>query len=135
MTSFTIIDADGASEVDARTEGGDLRITAQALSEALGWELKPQGLCRGDVCIPVAARPGLVAAGTVDLAGFADLVDRPLVIDMDEAVAYVGGSATTQQLAGSPEAPDFSLPDLEGHHHALSDYRGSKVLLVAWASW
>jgi peroxiredoxin len=35
----------------------------------------------------------------------------------------------------SLEAPDFTLPDLEGRPHALRDYRGKKVFLVSWASW
>ena len=35
---------------------------------------------------------------------------------------------------GQP-APDFTLPDLAGQIHTLSDYRGKKVLLVAYASW
>lgn len=35
----------------------------------------------------------------------------------------------------SLQAPDFELPDLDGKMHRLSDYRGKKVLLAAWASW
>jgi len=35
----------------------------------------------------------------------------------------------------SLEAPDFTLPDLDGKLHSLSDYRGKKVLLMSWASW
>ncbi|HSY78461.1 MAG TPA: redoxin domain-containing protein [Verrucomicrobiae bacterium] len=33
------------------------------------------------------------------------------------------------------QAPDFELPDLDGKLHRLSDYRGKKVFLLAWASW
>jgi hypothetical protein len=32
-------------------------------------------------------------------------------------------------------APDFSLPDVDGSWHALSDYRGQPVLLVWFATW
>ncbi|MBI3853814.1 MAG: redoxin domain-containing protein [Verrucomicrobia bacterium] len=32
-------------------------------------------------------------------------------------------------------APDFTLPDLKGKAHSLSDFRGKKVLLITWASW
>jgi peroxiredoxin len=32
-------------------------------------------------------------------------------------------------------APDVRLPDLDGNAHALSDYRGKKVLLYCWSSW
>jgi len=35
----------------------------------------------------------------------------------------------------SGEAPDFTLPDLDGKLHSLSDHRGKKVLLIAYASW
>jgi peroxiredoxin len=35
----------------------------------------------------------------------------------------------------SLEAPDFTLPDVEGNLHSLSDYRGQKVFLTTWASW
>ncbi len=31
--------------------------------------------------------------------------------------------------------PDFLLPDLDGKFGRLSDYRGTKVLLVQFASW
>jgi peroxiredoxin len=33
------------------------------------------------------------------------------------------------------EAPDFALPDLAGRVHRLSEHRGKKVLLIAYASW
>lgn len=32
-------------------------------------------------------------------------------------------------------APDFSLPDLQGHQLDLSAYRGKVVLLDFWATW
>ena len=33
------------------------------------------------------------------------------------------------------EAPDFTVYDLEGNAHKLSDFRGKPVLLNFWASW
>jgi alkyl hydroperoxide reductase subunit AhpC len=32
-------------------------------------------------------------------------------------------------------APDFTLPDLDGNLHSLSDHRGEKVVLLSWASF
>ncbi len=32
-------------------------------------------------------------------------------------------------------APDFTLTDITGKNHKLSDYRGKNVLLVFWATW
>lgn len=31
--------------------------------------------------------------------------------------------------------PDFALPDLDGKTVRLSDFRGKRVAIVAWASW
>lgn len=33
------------------------------------------------------------------------------------------------------EAPDFTLNDINGRSHTLSDYRGRPVILNFWASW
>ncbi len=49
-------------------------------------------------------------------------------------VLGVGAAARSRALQ-SLVAPDFTLPDLDGRLHALSDHRGKKVLLVTWASW
>ena len=32
-------------------------------------------------------------------------------------------------------APDFTISDIEGLRHRLSDYRGRDVLVVFWATW
>ena len=45
-----------------------------------------------------------------------------------------GAAERTRRLA-SLQAPDFSLPDLDGKEHRLSDYRGKKVFLTTWSSW
>ena len=56
----------------------------------------------------------------------------------------LGGIATTPQVVEDPtgeteaqgsEAPDFTVYDLEGNPHKLSDFRGKPVLLNFWASW
>lgn len=62
--------------------------------------------------------------------------DRPIAVDPDERVAYLGvaAGARAARLA-SLQAPDFSLPDLAGRTHSLSEHRGKKILLVAYASW
>lgn len=38
-------------------------------------------------------------------------------------------------LPSAPLAADFSLPDIDGEMHALSDYRGQVVMLNFWATW
>jgi hypothetical protein len=133
---FTLIDDGRSRDVRATITGDRVYLTPAALPAALGWELKPQGLCRDDRCVPVRGQTDLIGDAGVDLAAFAALLSRPLAIDLDEGVACLGVAAADRsaQLA-SLDAPDFTLPDLNGTTHALSDYRGKKVLLVAYASW
>ena len=91
---------------------------------AIGWDAKPYGLCRGDVCVPFP-----VEAGRVDVRAFAERLRQPVVSEGD--VWAFGEPARTTSL----DAPDFTLPDVDGREHSLSDARGKKVMLVTWASW
>jgi hypothetical protein len=133
---FVLLDDGQVCTVSARTAARRVRLSSATLREHLGWELKPQGFCKGDRCLPVSATADLVNDVGVDLAGFARLLSRPLAVDLEEGIAYLGASAADRgvQLA-SLKAPDFTLPDLDSQLHSLSDYRGKKVLLVAYASW
>jgi len=61
---------------------------------------------------------------------------RPLALDTEEGAAFLGTSARERsQALAAQQAPDFSLPDLDGRLHTLREHRGKKILLVAWASW
>jgi hypothetical protein len=61
---------------------------------------------------------------------------RPVAVDQEERAAYLGVTARARAAAlASLEAPDFTLPDLDGRLHSLAEHRGKKVLLVAYASW
>ena len=72
----------------------------------------------------------------VDLAKRAEAGGRPVAVDLEERAAYLGVSASERaRPLAALEAPDFTLPDLEGRLHSLSDHRGKKVFLVAYASW
>ncbi len=135
-TSFSIIDDGRTIDVQAEVSGGAVHITPDALRDALGWELKPEGFCRGDVCVPFRDRDALLEDGRVDLSGFADVLGRPLALDADEGAAAIGTASADQAARmANLEAPDFTLPDLEGKLHTLWEHRGKKVLLVAYASW
>jgi len=135
-TSFELIDEGALKALDATLEGERVFIPAAALERATGWSLKPEGLCRDAACVPVRDRAALVGAGGVNLAGFAAALGRPLALDVAEGVAALGTAAPDRGTAlASLEAPDFSLPDLSGLRHSLSEHRGKKALLIAYASW
>lgn len=133
---FTLLDGERTLSLPGVYEGERVLLDADAVRDQLGWELKPEGLCRGDVCIPVRDRGALVADGRIDLAALAGLLDRPLALDADCRCAALGtGHAARAAALATLEAPDFELPDLDGRMHTLSAHRGKKVLLIAYASW
>ena len=133
---FTLIDGERVTRVAAGVDGSHVRIAPADLERAFGWTLKPQGLCKGDLCITLRERRGLVTEVGVDLAVFAQTTGLPLALDVAEGVAVLGESAAARgSRLASLEAPDFTLPDLAGQLHTLSSHRGKKVLLIAYASW
>ena len=122
----------------AEASGEALWLPAREAEDATGWVAKAEGLCRGEVCVPVPAgrEAEFVAGGRVNVARLWTHLGRPAVHSDRGHVWVLGESARDRAAAlASLEAPDFTLPDAAGRLHSLSDYRGKKVFLVTWASW
>jgi peroxiredoxin len=136
-STATLIDAErGAHEVPATIEGGRVLIAPDALEAETGWVLKPEGLCRGPVCVPVRDRDALVVDGAIDVAAFAAALRRPIVVDAELGVVAIGVPASERVAAmESLEAPDFELPDVEDKPFRYSSLGKRKKLVVTWASW
>jgi hypothetical protein len=130
------------------TESGEHEVTgAEPSTEALwcsakdalqatGWEAKREGLCKGEICVPVPAGRELVDEGRINLAALWRHLGQPAVRSERGHVWVLSESVRERKAAlASLEAPDFALPDPAGRIHRLSDYRGKKVFLVTWASW
>jgi hypothetical protein len=138
----TIVYDDVATDVNAAgKEPNQLWITTTDLKRATRFEVKPQGVCRDELCFPLpkSKQQSFLRedAGKrfFNLTAFAELVHQPVAHDAALATWYFGLRSDQRQGLSSLQAPDFTLPDLHGHPHKLSDFRGKKVLLVTWASW
>jgi hypothetical protein len=123
---------------ETETSGEALWLPAREAEAATGYVAKPEGLCKGAVCVPVP--PGrdqeFVSGSRVNVAALWRHLGQPIVKSDRGHVWVLGESARDRAAAlASLEAPDFTLPDPSGRLHSLSDYRGKKVLLVTWASW
>ena len=94
-----------------------------------GWQIKPEGACKGDLCVPLPAPDSRL----FDVRLLAERLGMPLVHD-EAAGLWCLGPESGRVLA-TAEAPDFTLPDLDGDGFTLSGLRGQKVVLVAWAPW
>ena len=108
-----------------------LSIDRAAFEAGTGWQLKPEGACKGDVCIPLPATSG----DMVDVEAVADAMGLPLAAAPDHGLWALGPEAIGGRALVTAEAPDLRLPDLEGKEFALSSLRGRKVLLYAWAPY
>jgi hypothetical protein len=95
-----------------------------------GWAIKPEGACKGDICVPLPE----VAGATLDMRLVAERLGMPLIHDEESGLWALGPESGGRALT-TVEAPDLALPDLEGREFRLRSLRGRKVLLVAWASW
>jgi hypothetical protein len=66
----------------------DLTVTPNEFEAGTGWVLKPEGACRGDVCIPLG--DDVVTGDRVDVAAAADRMQLPLVHDAEHGVWALG---------------------------------------------
>jgi peroxiredoxin len=95
-----------------------------ALAAALGWTLKPEGLCREETCVPLLDR------------SVADALGLLVVHDEVAGVAAVAPSAETHHRdSASGRAPRLDLHDVDGRPVSFDDLSGHKRVLVTWASW
>ena len=102
----------------------------EAFERETGWLLKPEGACRGGVCVPLPPQETTVRLGVV-----VERLGMALVHDERHGLWALGPSTVSGRAPGSAEAPDFTLPDLDGRPFRFNTVRGQKVVLVAWASW
>lgn len=138
MAATVIYDGKASQVAGASARGNDLWMPLEDLATVTGWELKPQGLCRDDVCVPIPAgrESEFIRENRVNLAALARMLRQPTAHDDVNAVWFFGESVGKRRDdLLSLKAPDFALPDLDGRIHRLSEYAGRKVLLLSWASW
>lgn len=109
-----------------------LDLTLDELERQTGWELKPEGLCKDDRCVPFPS--GASTDGRVDLRAVAERLGMPLVHD-ERHDLWALGPESGERLLESPELPAIVLADVDGRPFDLASLRGEKLLIAAWASW
>jgi hypothetical protein len=96
------------------------------LEQRTGWTIKPEGACRGDVCVPLPS--------PFDAAELARRLRMAIVRDDQRDLWAIGPESGGHALSAT-ELPDIVLPDRDGRDFALRSLRGTKLIMVAWASW
>jgi hypothetical protein len=107
--------------------------TADEFARGTGWELKPEGACRAEVCVPLpaGARP---AGGRVNVPAVAQALGMPLVASAAHGLWALGPVSGGRALS-TAVVPELTLPQRDGNPFRLGSLKGTKVFLCAWASW
>lgn len=98
----------------------------EELEARTGWEIKPEGACRREVCVPLAQ--------PFDVRDLARRLGMELVHDERHGLWALGPESGGRAMH-SARLPDIVLPDYSGEDFALRSMRGTKVCMIAWASW
>ena len=110
-----------------------LRVPVAEFSAVTGWDAKPEGMCRGEVCVPA---PGALDNGIVDVERAAARLGMPIVHDSQRGVWALGAAtATGRALASAVARFPSSLIDAMGNAFDFASLRGRRIIMVAWASW
>jgi peroxiredoxin len=96
------------------------------LERRSGWTIKPEGACRGPVCVSLDS--------PFDVRQLSERLGMALVHDERHGLWALGPESGGHALA-SAELPDVALPDRQGRDFPLRSLLGKKVLMVTWASW
>ena len=113
-----------------------LTVDPAEFEKRTGWEAKPEGLCKGNSCVP--APDVRTTDGQLDVQVLSNRLGMPLVTDQTTGTHALGpaglGRSLTTVIAPELELPDYRSTGGPQPFH-LSSLLGRKVLLVAWASW
>jgi hypothetical protein len=105
-----------------------LDVSAKEFARLTGWEIKPEGACKGETCVPLGAQP-FGPVNTAERLGMA-LVEEP-----GAGLWALGPETLTGQVLTTTDTADFALPDLDGSEFRMPSLLGQKVVVVAWAPY
>jgi len=96
-----------------------------------GWQIKPEGACKGEVCIPLPDE----AVRNMDAVAIAEAMSLPVVEDEVHGFISIGPESIGSRALTTATAPEVILPDLGGNPFALSSLLGQKIVVYAWAPY
>ena len=136
--SVTVLYQGRAITLSETGKGDNLLIKPEDLARINGFELKPEGACYADMCIPLTSKLQVTQDGKqwFDLTAFADLLEQPYVFDAESNVwSFAEIPAKRDNMMVNGLAPDFEIPDRQGNVIRMTDLKGKKALIVTWSSW
>ena len=104
-----------------------LDLSPDEFQSGTGWRIKPEGACKGEVCVPLPE--GFSTGHAAERLGMA------VVSDDAAGLMALGPESLNGRALATAQAPEVVLADLEGNDFHLSALQGKKVVLVAWAPY
>ena len=137
MNQGRVVNQEGETTVvDVASNFGEFAVSLADFARATGWQLKPEGLCIDEICVPIREANRLTDGASIDLVEFAQVTQQNIIFDRQRQVAALGERADSRgDSMSSLLAPDFKLPDIHGRQVSFSDFNRRKRLLLAWSSW
>lgn len=108
-----------------------LEVDPKEFEARTGWAIKPEGACKGEVCVPLRAN---ASSEKLDARMLSERLGMPLLHDAEAGVWSLGPEALGHALT-TAQAPELTLPDYKGNSFQLSSLRGQKAVIVTWSSW
>jgi len=107
-----------------------LDISPEAFASGSGWTIKPEGACKGELCVPLGG-----SDQPFDLRDTAARLGMAVVSDEEIGAWALGPESLGGRALSSARAQELVLPDLDGNQFRLSSLTGQKVVLVSWAAY
>lgn len=108
-----------------------LTVPVAEFEQQTGWTIKPEGACKGDLCIPIPRQ----AADQLNVVAVAQAMQMPIAEEPDAGLWALGPAYSGGRALASAKAPELELPDVHGNLFKLSSLLGQKIVVYAWAPY
>ena len=97
-SEITIL-TNSVTSIAGHWDEGDPFVDPAEIKAVLGWEIKPEGLCKDDICIPVNHEQSINHQERYNLRTVAHLTGHPTLISQELKTITIGQPASLRSSA------------------------------------